>query len=330
MNKVSDPIIISKDDSVINFLKQNGFDQSHIRNALIYKPQILMCKVEQTLRPKFEVLQEHGFSSSDLALVVSADPSMLLCGLDSTILPALRALGELLSADDAVEIMKTMKGLKGCSFRTVANFLLPNIALFQNYGIPMELIRKHLLAKPSAFVRSTKSLENILIRVERKLGIPRNSRMFFYGVYLLASHCERNIESKCQVFKSFGWSQSDIRELMRRGPNCFRLSEEKIKKSLNYLMKELGYEPKFVISNVFLLTCSLESRLVPRYRILMVLKEKGLVRQNYAFPSAVKLSESQFLNKFVLPFEEVHQFYAKQTGVPVGAASSSMDTCSQR
>lgn len=117
---------------------------------------------------------------------------------------------------------------------------------------------------------------------------------------------------------------------MRRGPNCFRLSEEKIKKSLNYLMKELGYEPKFVISNVFLLTCSLESRLVPRYRILMVLKEKGLVRQNYAFPSAVKLSESQFLNKFVLPFEEVHQFYAKQTGVPVGAASSSMDTCSQR
>lgn len=109
VNKVSDPIIISKAYSVINFLKQNGFDQSHTRNALIYKPQILTCKVEQTLKPKFEVLQEHGFSVSDLALVVSADPSMLLCGLDSTILPALRALGELLSTDDAVAIM-TRKG----------------------------------------------------------------------------------------------------------------------------------------------------------------------------------------------------------------------------
>ena len=178
----------------------------------------------------------------------------------------------------------------------------------------MELIRKHLRAKPSSFLRSIKSLENILISVEGKLGIPRNSRMFVYGVHLLASNCERNIESKCQVFKSFGWSQSDIGELMRRGPNCFWLSEEKIKMSLNFLMNELGYEPKFVISNVFLLTCSLESRLVPRYRILMILKEKGLVRQNYAFSSAVKLSESQFLKKFVLPFEEVHQFYAKQTG----------------
>ncbi|KAJ8434263.1 hypothetical protein Cgig2_010473 [Carnegiea gigantea] len=324
-NKVSDPNVLRKADSVIGFLKQNGLDQSHIRDMVSSLPKILMCKVDKTLKPKFEVLQEHGFSGPDLAVVVSADPSILLCGLNSTILPVLRALGELLSTDDAVAIMKTMKGLKRSSFRTVANFLLPNIALFQNYGIPMELIRKHLLARPSAFVRSTKSLETILIRVEGKLGIPRNSRMFFYGVYLLSSNCERNIESKCQVFKSFGWSQSDIRELMRRGPNCFRLSEENIKKSLNYLMKELGCEPKFVISNVFLLTCSLESRLVPRYRILMVLKEKGLVRQNYAFPSAVKLSESQFLMKFVLPFEEVHQFYAKQTGVPVGAASSKLD-----
>jgi len=322
VKKVSDAIIISKADSLINFLKQNGFDQSHIRNALIYRPQILMCKVDETLKPKFEVLQEHGFSGSDLALVVSADPSVLLCGLNSTILPALRALRELLSTHDAVAIMKTMKGLKRVSFRTVAKFLLPNIALFQSYGIPMELIQKNLVAKPSVFVRSTKSLENILIKVEEKLGIPRSSRMFLYGVLLLASNRERIIESKCHVFRSFGWTQSDIGEMMKRRPNCFRLSEEKIKASLNFLMQELGYEPKSVISNVFLLTCSLEGRLVPRYRILMVLKEKGLVKQSYKFHNAVKLSESQFLKKFVLPFEQVHQFYAKQTGVPVGAAKS--------
>uniref|UniRef100_A0A7C9EIF3 Uncharacterized protein n=1 Tax=Opuntia streptacantha TaxID=393608 RepID=A0A7C9EIF3_OPUST len=106
--------------------------------------------------------------------------------------------------------------------------------------------------------------------------------------------------------------------MMRRNPNCFRKSKEKIKKSLNFLMKELGYEPKYVITNSFLLTCSLEGRLVPRHRTLMVLKEKGFVRQSYAFISAVTLTESKFLNKFVLPFKEARQFYAKQIGIPAG------------
>ena len=99
------------------------------------------------------------------------------------------------------------------------------------------------------------------------------------------------------MFKSFGWTQPDIVEIMRRNFNCFRLSTGKIRKSLNFLRKELGYEPKYVISNVCLLTCSLESRLVPRCRTLMVLKEKGLARSNYPFSSAVKLTEPEFLTK---------------------------------
>lgn len=329
-DKVSDLNVLRKADSVISFLKQNGLDQSQIRDMVISRPRILMCKVDETLKPKFEVLQEHVFSGPDLAVAVSANPTMLLRRLDSTILPAVRALREFLSDDHSVGILKTMKRLRRGSLRDVANYLLPNVALLLNYGIPMELIRKHLIARPSSFLLKTNSFEEILIRVEEKFGIPRGSSMFLYGVHLLASNCERTIQSKFQVFKSFGWTQSDILELMRKNPNCVRLSKEKIQKSLNFLMKQLGYQRKYVITNAFLLMCSLEGRLVPRYRTLMVLKEKGLVRQNYAFTSAARLTDSKFLKKCVLPFKEVHQFYAKQIGIPVGLLTQrGKDTRSQ-
>ncbi|KAJ8434261.1 hypothetical protein Cgig2_010471 [Carnegiea gigantea] len=236
-----------------------------------------------------------------------------------------RALKELLSNDDVVGIMKIMKGLRRVSFSDGANYLLPNVALLLNNGIPMEFIRKHLIARPSSFPLKTNSFEEILIRVEEKFGIPRGSSMFLYGVQLLASNYERTIQSKFQVFRSFGWTQSDIVEMMGKNPNCFLKSKEKIEKSLNFLMKELGYEPKYVITNDFLLTCSLEGRLVPRYRTLMVLNEKGLVRQNYAFTSAVRLTDSKFLKKCVLLFKEAHQFYATQIGTLSSSTKALME-----
>jgi len=49
-----------------------------------------------------------------------------------------------------------------------------------------------------------------LIKVEEKWGIPRDSPMFLYGVHLVGSLSNEIMESKCQVFKNFGCTESDI------------------------------------------------------------------------------------------------------------------------
>lgn len=141
--------------------------------------------------------------------------------------------------------------------------------------------------------------------------------MFLYGVDLLGGLSEESIDSKCQVFKSFGWTELEIQELIKRSPYCLKFSEARIEKSLEFLMNELGYKPGFIVLSSSLLTYSLEKRIIPRHRVLLVLKEKGLIRKDYPLYSLVSLTEALFVKRFVFPFEEIHEVYAECTGHPV-------------
>ncbi|KMT15292.1 hypothetical protein BVRB_3g060010 [Beta vulgaris subsp. vulgaris] len=100
-----------------------------------------------------------------------------------------------------------------------------------------------MVLKPRPFLVKICVVEDILIRVEEKLGTPRDSGIFLYGVQLLAGISDRNFDSKCRVFESFGWKKLDVEKLIRKNPLCFTSSEAKINKSLEFLMNELGCDP---------------------------------------------------------------------------------------
>ncbi|KAK9734261.1 hypothetical protein RND81_04G126900 [Saponaria officinalis] len=308
---------------VIDLLKDYGFNQDQIRIFLIkdqirilisYDPRILSASVEKTLKPKLKFFKDEGFSESDLVQVLCENPSILKSGLNSRIVPTIRALKEFIVCyDDVILFLK--KSSKWIVFSSVLKYLVKNVALLQSYGIPIENIRKRLVSSPNPFLHNSKSFEDITIRVEQKLGIPRQSGSFMYGIHLLSTNSEKNIESKMEVMESFGWKKSDILTLCRRCPLSLAFSEASIKRKLEFLVNELGLKPAYIASNFVLLTCSLEKRVMPRHKIVSVLKEKGLIKANASLDGAVRLSESRFLNKFVLPFEEVHQLYTQLTGV---------------
>ncbi|KAH9624439.1 hypothetical protein KSS87_021732, partial [Heliosperma pusillum] len=108
--------------------------------------------------------------------------------------------------------------------------------------------------------------------------------MFMYGIHMLCSLSEKSIKSRRQVFKSFGWTDFHISELVRRSPPAILPSEETNRKKLDFLMNELGYDPDYLATHSALFTYSLKKRLMPRHRVLRVLKEKGLL--DYKFYSA--------------------------------------------
>ncbi|KAK9734263.1 hypothetical protein RND81_04G127100 [Saponaria officinalis] len=310
--KVSDFNFAANAISVVDFFKQFGFNDTHIRKIVSSHPRILSSKVDKTLKPKIKLLRDLGFSGYDVIEVISANCKLLWCGLNSSILPTILSLRQILSCDDDVILV-----IKRSNWRHVSDggkHLAVNVALLENSGISIESIRKILMSRPGLFLRSSDSFEDLVTRVETKLGIPRNSGVFLSGLKLLNSLREMTIESKCRVFKSFGWTQSDIETIIRVHPCCLMFSEQRLEKSLNFLMKELGYEPKYLVTRPVLLSYGVEKRLLPRYRILSVLKEKGLVRMDYPLYSAVQLTESPFLRRFVIPYKEVHELYTKHTG----------------
>ncbi|XP_057252233.1 transcription termination factor MTERF4, chloroplastic-like [Beta vulgaris subsp. vulgaris] len=307
--KVSSYKFTKKADSVVEFLKQNELNDSQIRIVVSSLPLVLFSKVDKTLKPKLELFLKFGFSKSDFAEVVSVNPFALL---SCQFVRAIEVLKDVLSYDD--DVISIMTKSNWTTVSSICNNLKPNVALLLEYGIPIESIRKRFVQRPSQFLRKTQYFKDVLIRVEEKLGIPRDSLMFLHGLSLLASFTEELIESKFGVFESFGWMRSDVVALIRRNPYCLALSEARVRRSLEFLMNELGYERDYLVSHCALLNYSLEKRIMPRNKILLALKEKGLIKMDYSLYSSLLLNETQFLKRFVLPFEEIHEIYAKHTG----------------
>ncbi|KNA20139.1 hypothetical protein SOVF_055130 [Spinacia oleracea] len=312
VKKVGDFNFVENADSVIKFLTKIGFEHSHIRNVVVSAPEILLCNVNKTLIPKTQTIHKMGISGPDFIEVVKVNPSILLLALNSKVVPAIQALKEIMGCD--LHVIAILKKSRGKRFYCISRNLVPNVALLRNYGIPIESIQKYVLKLSTALVQKTELLKDVVIRVEEKLGIPRDSPQFLFGIHLLSSLTEKNIQLKREIFKNFGWTESDVVTLFRKCPTCFGLSVASIKKKLDFLMNELNYEPSFLAMQSNLLTCSLEKRIVPRHKVLLVLKEKGLIKIEYSFITAVKLSESQFLKRFVLPFTEVHEVYREHSG----------------
>ncbi|XP_021766767.1 transcription termination factor MTERF9, chloroplastic-like [Chenopodium quinoa] len=311
--KVSEFYFIENANSVITFFKQIGLDQSHIRNAVVSEPQILLCNVDKILAPKTQVLRDLGFSGSDFAKLIKVNPSIYFMGLDSNIVPAIQALREIMGCEHLV--IRILKKSNGLRLSCIPKVLVPNVALLRSYGISIESIRKCLLRDASPFLRNVDFFENAMIKVGEKLGISSVSPRFLSGIMLLTSVSEKTIELKREVFKSFGWTESDITTLSSSSPFLLALSEATIKKKLDFLMNELGYEPSYLSKRCNLLTCSLEKRILPRHKTLIVLKEKGFIKADYNFQTCISVTESQFLKKFVLPFKEVHGIYSQHAGI---------------
>ncbi|XP_074306551.1 uncharacterized protein LOC141641803 [Silene latifolia] len=273
-NKVNDFKFSDNANFVVDFLKQHDLDDTHIKKAVSSYPNILAANVDKTLKPKFKILQDQGFSGSDLIRLILSSPSLVSRKSNAS---------------------SATSGLEN---------LVSNVALLNNeYRVHIQDIRNSIIQKSSCFLRKPELFRNVLVRVEEELGIPRISGMFLYGVHLLCSSSKEGIDSKRLVFKSFGWTEYDVSELMRKNPYAFLISEENIRKKLGFLMTELGYKPGFLATHATLFALSLEKRMAPRHRVLLVLKEKGLLLDYNFYAAAIK-TEKQFLKTLIEPFKE--------------------------
>ncbi|GMH31465.1 hypothetical protein Nepgr_033308 [Nepenthes gracilis] len=311
-------------DSIINFFIQNGFNKSQIKDMIYSAPKILLTDVEKTLKPKIRVFQDLGLSGSDLAKVIPSN-SVVERDLNSHIIPALELLKSILITDE--NVVRALKRSRRLLW--YPRYFQQNIALLQNYGVSDERIRKLILKNPDNFLWGPKWLENIMIRVEEYLGIPRHSAMFLYGVLALAALSEKTLEAKFQIFKSYGWTESDIRTMAKANPLCLTISDAKIRSGLDLFMKELGYKPDYLSLHSVLLKLSLEKRILPRNVVLQVLKDKKLLKKNYSLYTVMISTDSQFLEKFVLPYkEEVPELYDVYIGSmpsPVNADAAAVE-----
>ncbi|KAI3760797.1 hypothetical protein L1987_51196 [Smallanthus sonchifolius] len=283
--------------SVINFLRNYNLSDSEIKSIVLSHPNILLRNVDKTLAPKFRVLTDLGFSSQDLANVIKRDHNLLVRSLHTSIVPTINLLMNILGSKE-----KIVRAIKKSHWPFYGRFFRINVMLLERYGVSNKDIGRVILRNPRLVTQSPVRLESKLVEVEQEFGIKPSSRMFSYGLSALCSLTGKNLRRKFEVFKGFGWCDSDIFTIVNSQPLCLTHSEERLRKGLSFFMNELGYAPSWLAARGCLLMYSLEKRIKPRYRVYVVLKEKGLMTRE--LHSLMCLSDADFVKNVVERYRE--------------------------
>nr|GLL26038.1 transcription termination factor MTERF4, chloroplastic-like isoform X1 [Ipomoea trifida] len=299
---------------VVDYLKRIGMEQSHIKAAVSKFPKLLVYHPSKNLSPKIQCLEEFGLSGSDLVDFIARYPFFLARGLETHLRPALHLIRQAAGSNqNAVKALKRSgRLLSYSSCKTIENNIL---LLRTEAGLSDDQIQRFVMARPSSLRSNPAWIDNILKRVEMEFGISRNSPMFYCGLLVAAALNKSTVDKKLEIFRSYGWSDSEISTMLQKLPQPLTLSEVRLKKVLNFLMKELGYGSQYLAFRPVILIYSLEKKIIPRSGVLKILEENEL--RACSLFTAIVMSESKFLGDYVLPYKnklpDMYQRYIKTT-----------------
>ncbi|OMO68640.1 Mitochodrial transcription termination factor-related protein [Corchorus olitorius] len=306
-----------KPDSVISFFEDKGFSEFQIKTLVTKCPQIIASSVKK-LSPKWEFFLSRGFSSPDLAKCLTKYPTALRSSLDKHLIPCFNLLSNLVQSDD-----KAVKVLQRCPFIITYDlncYVIPNFNILLENGVPKSNIINAFHFHPSTFLCNSDYFKEIVNLVKEK-GFNPLELKFLDAVIVLRNNSKSNWESKFDVYKKWGLSEKQIWEAFLKYPCVMEASQDKIAKTMEFLVNTMGYQPSAIAKQGNVIQRSLEKHIVPRGLFVQDLLSNGLAIK-FTLSSLFDTSEEYFLNRFVYRFEdrvpELLKLYKQKVDVAAG------------
>jgi mTERF domain-containing protein len=289
-----------KPDSVLNFLKDNGFSNAQISQIVRMHPLVLLAHPEKTLLPKIELMRSIGVSSADLITILSSNPFLFKTNLEKRIIPSYDFLKTVLVDE---KVLKTFKRSTRSFLCDVTNTVAPNIALLRQLGVPLSRISFFVSSYPStAFIKHARFVE--AAQQVTEMGFNPLKTEFVLAIQALLKMSKQKLESRLELYKRWGWSRDMALAAFKSHPNCMVVSEENMTKTMDFLVNKSGWPSTDVATNPRVINLSLEKRIIPRWSVVQILLAKGLVKNNLALGTFLLPSERVFLEKFVIRFRD--------------------------
>nr|CAB3471379.1 unnamed protein product [Digitaria exilis] len=236
-----------------------------------------------------------GLSRADIAAIVAADP-LLLRASTKNIGPRLLALRDrhgLIAPQIVRFLLVDPSVLRCCDIGPTLEFFIPFSAHLKSSAIA-RAIYQLCLHNVRALNFEPGRLKEVVLRAE-EIGVPRSSPLFSQAVSVAANNTNENLAASIEFLKTtLGACKSDVSTAASKIPCILGMSEERLLSKIQFLTKEVGLEPQYIVERPVLLALSLEKRLVPRHRVMKVLQAKGLLTSNTSFLTFVKLGERDF------------------------------------
>jgi mTERF domain-containing protein len=77
------------------------------------------------------------------------------------------------------------------------------------------------------------------------------------------------------------------------------VSEEKLRRKIEFMVTEVGLDPEYIVKRPMLFTYSLDKRMKPRYYVAKVLQAKGLMKKSVGFRRLVGYGENSFVATYI-------------------------------
>ncbi|KAJ7965044.1 Transcription termination factor like [Quillaja saponaria] len=139
----------------------------------------------------------------------------------------------------------------------------------------------------------------------KEMGFIHMKSEFVLAIQVFAKlNKSRRWEYKLQVYEKWRWSKDVTLLAFKKHPICMLLSEDKITKSMNFLVNEMGWPSEAIARYPLILFFSLEKRIVPRCSVVQVLKLKGLIQTDVSLATLMTCKEEKFLKNVVANFPE--------------------------
>ncbi|KAK4859644.1 hypothetical protein QYF36_009153 [Acer negundo] len=285
-------------DSVLSFLKQIGFSNTHLENLIQKAPTVLFADLDNTIKPKIKIFQDLGFSSTDIADLISTIPWIFkrsADGLEQSTLVLRSILGS--NAD----VSKLLKASAWFLKSDLEKTMMPNIEFTKSCGITISQIVQHMFTFPRLFLHQPESMKDFVRRVD-ELGVDRTSKRFLPAIRTISSMTKENWERKLRLFGSLGFSEDDTLSVFRRMPPALAVSARKIKEVIEVLHRRANVDTSFIVNHPSVLLSSVENSLKPRLEIFNQLKSKNLLRRKTSLATICKLPKMKFIKRYVVPY----------------------------
>jgi mTERF domain-containing protein len=271
-----------------------GLTAEDITKAFRHRSSLLN-KSSHNLEEVLELLNGCGLTTPDqIRKVVLCNPRFFFYRSERNIKSKLSFFRTFMKEEDIAKLVITNARI----FNDREDKLKSAISLLQRLGVEGDALSELVARQPRLLMTSE---ENVLesFKQAEDLGIKKGTKMFATAMRAILGVGKEKLDQRLQCLSSLGFSDKQISDLSRRQPWILGVSKEKLKRNLGFLVNSVGLLLDDLVKYPSLLGYSLETRIIPRYRVLKALKSIKVLNRGIHFPSVIYLTEKRFLEKYI-------------------------------
>ncbi|CAH8300400.1 unnamed protein product [Eruca vesicaria subsp. sativa] len=334
-------------DSVLSLLSSHGFTSPQISTIIKTYPRLLLLDAESSLAPKLRFLTSRGASTSELTEILSKVPKILGIKKDKALSRYFDFVREIIVADKS-----SLKLSHSLSEGSAQGNKLRNVLVLRDMGVPQRLLLPLLISNHHACCGKEKFEETLKKVVE--MGFEPTTFRFVEALRMLYQLSDKTIEEKLSFYKKLGFSVREVWEMFKKNPSflplseknilnsieaylglgftrdefvmlvkchpqCFNYSAELVKKKTEFLVKDMNWPVKAVVSNPTVLGYNLEKRTIPRCNVIKALMSEGFLGSELpSLGSVLVCTDRAFLKRYVMKHGDDKTLVAKLMAIFTG------------